>query len=165
MEVLLKQKCEGKHSETNGSPKSKENASDVSNEEEHTTNGHKDVKWTRKVYRKVGDIPYVSNEPSVMELVNKENDAILKERPNSSEGARPSSRSSDLLFKSVILPPRPSSSRGMISSTDLRCDPVRLYHWYEKLWKCQPTVGCNDHRELRWAVRHYMNLNRDVYFR
>ncbi|GFG38945.1 hypothetical protein Cfor_12550 [Coptotermes formosanus] len=37
-----------------------------------------------------------------------------------------------------------------------RCDPVKLYHHYQDIWRQQKVPGEDNHYELRWSVRERM---------
>jgi hypothetical protein len=37
-----------------------------------------------------------------------------------------------------------------------RCDPVKLYHHYQDIWRQQKVPGEDNHYDLRWSVRERM---------
>lgn len=45
---------------------------------------------------------------------------------------------------------------GQQAGAPKRCDPVKLYHHYQDIWRQQKVPGENNHSDLRWCIRERM---------
>lgn len=61
----------------------------------------------------------------------------------------------DKRYISAVIRPWNINPRQTVGAPK-RCDPVKLYHHYQDIWRQQKVPGEDNHYELRWSVRERM---------
>ena len=119
----------------------------------------------RRTRRKVAEVTANSSSSTVSSSDQSSDLCVrinLDESPSSSglsEDKTPLPKTSGLIplgppTTSFIHPPKASASSR--PSSNLKCDPVRLYQHYEAIWAKTKFPGDGSDKQVRWAVREWM---------